>query len=273
MSLSCRYIWIDRLCIRQDDQQDLSRYLSIMDEIYNFSFLTVIAAAGKDLHAGLPGIRAGTRHCIQDVVPVWKTGTDAYLNSHEYIREERHLILMSTLKPQKLEVDDILSDTRWNERAWCMQEKVLSRRNLIFTYEQIYWEYQDSSYCEESELDFWQDRTFRYTAQSLTIRPTMETKDSVKGSAAGPSNYWIDTQSGKKLKPLSRLDGLWDQYYGLVLMFSRRKLSFRNDCYNAYRGILQHFSKLSGEEFFGRCPDHTSSAPSFGADRYVRAGH
>lgn len=47
LELGCRYVWIDRLCIRQDDQEDLSKYLSIMDEIYGSAFLTVIAASGK----------------------------------------------------------------------------------------------------------------------------------------------------------------------------------------------------------------------------------
>jgi hypothetical protein len=254
LELGCRYVWIDRLCIRQDDQEDLSKYLSIMDEIYGSAFLTVIAASGKNVHAGLPGIRPGTRHRVQDIVPVWRTMTDAYLNSGQHFQTERHLTLMNTLRPQKLRDDDILSDTIWDKRAWCMQERVLSRRNLIFTDEQIYWECQGGSFCEESEFDFWQDRTFRYAEQPSLVGLRPRDTSSEGDSRAGPSTYWVDTPSGKELKPLPRLDGLWEQYYRLVLQYSRRQLSFQDDCFNAFRGILQHLSKVSGEEFFWAMP-------------------
>lgn len=60
-SLSIRYIWIDSLCIVQDDSSDKKRLIPYMHVIYDRAFMTIMAATGEDAQARLPGVRPKSR--------------------------------------------------------------------------------------------------------------------------------------------------------------------------------------------------------------------
>jgi len=59
--LGVQYLWVDSLCLIQNDPADVSRGVGVMDEIYERSWLTIIAASGHNANAGLPGIAEGSR--------------------------------------------------------------------------------------------------------------------------------------------------------------------------------------------------------------------
>jgi hypothetical protein len=59
--LDARYLWVDTLCLVQNDPADLARGVNVMDGIYERSWLTIIAADGHNANAGLPGIQEGSR--------------------------------------------------------------------------------------------------------------------------------------------------------------------------------------------------------------------
>jgi hypothetical protein len=72
-----RYLWVDSLCLRQDDREDMMDGIQHMDLIYEGAVLTIIAATGKDNNAGLPGLHPGTRRLVQlsqDIKPGVKMG-------------------------------------------------------------------------------------------------------------------------------------------------------------------------------------------------------
>ncbi|PYI05969.1 HET-domain-containing protein [Aspergillus sclerotiicarbonarius CBS 121057] len=54
--LQLRYLWVDRLCILQDDEPSKKAiHLNAMGVIYNQSYLTIVALAGNNAEYGLPG--------------------------------------------------------------------------------------------------------------------------------------------------------------------------------------------------------------------------
>ena len=62
-----RYLWIDSLCIIQDDKDDLAEQIASMSDIYSGAFLTIIAAWGDNADSGMPGVFKGPQRDPQHV--------------------------------------------------------------------------------------------------------------------------------------------------------------------------------------------------------------
>lgn len=56
-ALGQRYLWVDALCIVQDDDAHFHAELHNMGAIYDGAFLTIVAATGWDANEGLRGLR------------------------------------------------------------------------------------------------------------------------------------------------------------------------------------------------------------------------
>jgi hypothetical protein len=57
--LHIRYLWVDALCIVQDDLSEKYTQMAIMAQIYLHAAVCLVAAAGSDANAGLPGVSTG----------------------------------------------------------------------------------------------------------------------------------------------------------------------------------------------------------------------
>ena len=94
--LGVRFLWVDALCLLQNDMHVLERGIRAMDLIYELAWLTVVAACGHDANAHLPGIRHGTRRASKNTVEI-KPGV--------------HMGLVTGL-------DALLQDSVYSSRAW-----------------------------------------------------------------------------------------------------------------------------------------------------------
>ncbi|KUJ08268.1 HET-domain-containing protein, partial [Mollisia scopiformis] len=124
--LGVQYLWVDKHCINQDDAQEKHNQISRMDRIYRGAVATIIAVAGNNADHGLPGV--GDTFREQQPVAICQDFT-----------------LMSTMTHPHSSI----TSSSWNSRAWTFQESVLSRRRLVFTENQIYFEC-DVMNCVES---------------------------------------------------------------------------------------------------------------------------
>ncbi|KAI0018119.1 heterokaryon incompatibility protein-domain-containing protein [Xylariomycetidae sp. FL0641] len=115
--LGFRYFWVDSLCILQDAHDFKHSEIKKMGSIYANSALTIIAANGADADTGLHGLRgiSKPRHYSQ---ATYKLGG------------HRRVV---GLPPGPTEEDPGWSTTHtWESRGWTVQEKIFSRRKLIF---------------------------------------------------------------------------------------------------------------------------------------------
>lgn len=125
-SLSMRYLWVDRYCIDQEDQQDKHLQIQQMDVIYSGAQLTIIAAAGEDPNHGLPGIN-GTSRIDQQSIRIGD------------------FLVVQTMPHANWS----LRQSKWATRGWTYQEGILSNRRLIFTTEQVLYECK-GMHCTEA---------------------------------------------------------------------------------------------------------------------------
>jgi hypothetical protein len=105
--LGIRHIWIDRICITQDNREEMEDHTKHMAYVFANAYLTIVAASG-DIHTGLPSLdpKRSTRG-------IRTTG-----------RTHQELVAAST----------------WYTRGWTLVERIYSRRSVFFFEDSVTWE-------------------------------------------------------------------------------------------------------------------------------------
>ncbi len=117
MRLGIKYLWIDSLCIIQDSTDDWLHEASRMQSVYSYCWLNLAATGFPDGSAGMIA-RRDKWH-----VSAW------YGITGDYWRDD-------------------LERAPMNQRAWVLQERLLSPRTLHFGTKQIFWECRQGSGSE-----------------------------------------------------------------------------------------------------------------------------
>ncbi|KAH0425954.1 immunoglobulin I-set domain-containing protein [Colletotrichum camelliae] len=190
--LGYQYLWVDKYCIDQSNVSELSDQISKMDLIYNNAEATIVAAAGPDETYGLPGVNTTTRS-KQDVVHV--DGTAIFnMGPHPAVYVER--------------------ESRWWKRGWTFQEGLLSRRRIIFTETQAFFECNTASWTEIlGGID-------HYMGQPETHAATEAAGGGVNELAETPA---VDSSIAR---------GLFD-FFRLIQQYTTRSLTYDSDSLNA----------------------------------------
>jgi hypothetical protein len=134
--LKISFLWVDCLCIVQDDEENLHRQLQNMASIYASAYVTIIAANGWDANHGLRGI--------------------------EGVTDPRHLNdgdVSQSLQPHS---------SIWYSRGWTFQEMVFSRRTIMFQYQLAIWGCRSTEWHDGTTIH--PKTTGRTSVDSLPLR-------------------------------------------------------------------------------------------------------
>ncbi|KAB2573853.1 hypothetical protein DBV05_g7532 [Lasiodiplodia theobromae] len=131
-----RYLWVDALCIVQDDVRMQQTQIAQMHEIYAGAVFTIVAADGSNADSGLPGVHPNVRAQAQELISL--PGCDL-------------ATILSDLDTG--EGGSKIAKSIWIQRAWTMQEMLFSRRCLIFTDDHVYWRCRAAVWLEEISLE------------------------------------------------------------------------------------------------------------------------
>lgn len=125
-ALGERFLWVDALCIIQDDGETKWQQINSMAGIYLNASVTIIAADGNDADNGLRGIPGldSPRDLNLSAWDIggWKVGEAAPAETYS---------------------------SRWAHRGWTWQEKMFSLRTLTFTGKTVYWECNHALWRED----------------------------------------------------------------------------------------------------------------------------
>ncbi|KAG6119990.1 hypothetical protein E4U13_007055 [Claviceps humidiphila] len=124
ITIGARYLWIDRFCL-QITPAARRQQIDAMDDIYSRASLTLVVATEDAILSGIPGLSSRREPQLS-------------------LRVNNMLYTTSLIRPD-LEV----ASSKWASRAWTLQEGLLSRRRLIFTASQVYYQCR-ALHCYES---------------------------------------------------------------------------------------------------------------------------
>ncbi len=115
--LGIQFLWVDRLCIVQDDAASIQSNLAQMASVYARSCFTVIATEG-DSDSGILGIPGGSsaRHLPQELVmfedlPFLIVRKDIYFGNESDLTQDYYF--PGSYEPEK--------EREWHERAWYVE--------------------------------------------------------------------------------------------------------------------------------------------------------
>ncbi|KAJ2994873.1 hypothetical protein NUW58_g1430 [Xylaria curta] len=123
--MNLEYLWVDALCLIQDDDEDMTIGINAMSIIYEHSYFTIVAAGGITAHSGLAGV------------------------SPRNVSQVKGEIVPGVSLIEIYPIGDLLEIAYYNRRAWTFQEFHLSRRKVIFHNNMLYYQCMKGSWSED----------------------------------------------------------------------------------------------------------------------------
>jgi hypothetical protein len=201
--LGGKYLWVDRLTILQDDEVDKSLQIPRMDSIYSLAELTIIAASGSGAHDGVAGL-----------------STPRKLNQ-DCCRVSSQVALMT------FPTENSYSSCAYSRRGWTFQERLLSRRALMFTEDQAFWS------CQRAD---WTER--------LSLEPCSP------GSEISPWTFPRIHMGNYEPVPAYSRDFSRQQYNMLPRLYALKEFSNESDTLDAITGLFRRIAHITGDEFY-----------------------
>ncbi|KAF2462561.1 HET-domain-containing protein [Lindgomyces ingoldianus] len=223
-SLDIRYLWVDRLCIVQDDEASIEGNIAQMASIYARSYFTIIATEG-DSGTGISGVQGGSKpRCIGQELVEFDDLCFLAIERYEFWGDEDAL----TQEVHFRGAYEIEQKRSWHKRAWTFQERVVSRRCLVFNNDTVYWECGGGIWSE------------------LLSSPHILARDLTSHNRKFGGPQWRITQ---KLWPDAA------HYFRLCAQFSKRQLTYAGDALKAFSAIIHTFAPSFPGGFFYALPE------------------
>jgi hypothetical protein len=200
--LDLRYLWVDSLCLIQNDP-NLGLYLSQMHLIYKNAYLTVVVADKDNANGGITGYETCSTGRILPGQTINYPNYVLSIKDHDYFDR----------------------DLPWRKRGWTLQEGVFSRRALVIANRVFL--ICAKSYQEEGE-DFGSKNNFHRVTNDMGTFLS-----SVCSSSTGPLE--AGSPSHRSLLKLSA-------YTDIVFEFAVRDFSHDSDVIKAFSGVLTFFA-------------------------------
>ncbi|KAG7076122.1 HET-domain-containing protein [Colletotrichum scovillei] len=209
------YIWIDALCIIQDDAEDWATEAALMFAVYRHATLTLVAAAGDTSHSGfLQRTSAGP-----SVLVPFESKKGQGRVSGTYV-----LSGLNEHRTWDADYPSHMHTRAWATRAWTYQEDLMSTRVLYFDNHTSYFRCQTERRLEHSSKIYDNVQKWHHLLSPAPkdISPT---------------------------KAKERRESLYERWKDLIIEYTRRKLTVSDDKFSALSGLARTFSSALGDEY------------------------
>lgn len=232
--LGIKYIWIDSLCIVQDDAEDWKVQAANMCDIYHGAYVTLAASCSDDSKQGL--FRKSS--CCRTVKSGEKGPSYVMRRVPEHPTwDVRGIMLMQAEIP-------LLT------RSWVYQERLLSPRIAHFTRYEIVFECsrpgQGASYCECHNLPagLWGASAGGHGASNddMTTLRKLRHAEAVRTSSSSPSSPPPGENGGERVA--AEIRRYWNQ---IMEEYSGYSISSTSDKLPALAGIARQFGTAHPE--------------------------
>ena len=270
--LNIQYIWIDSLCIIQDDDEDWEKEAAVMGFVYANAYLTISASSSTDDASGCfptdearkaisfvssDGESLG-RPAIANAAPLmhqeYESSQKIYLTKSAYVfftypafnatvfltPEWMPSSCMSW--PKKYLIGkfgksfDPVARAPISKRGWILQERLLAPRMLHYGVERMYWECQEYFQPEDG---------------ALFKQPFLKIRSLLSRSFEHPQ-YISDLRLSRvrELTPKYERFGRWgDGWLSLSESYTARELSREQDKLPALAGLANTIAQHTGDKY------------------------
>lgn len=208
-----RFVWVDRLCLMQNDHETYTQ-VQRMHEIYWGAYVTIIAAASGSLYGRGDGCQVSNPDREGDNLLPHNDNVSSWSNYHLDLMHEHYARL---------------SRSKWGNRGWTYQEKILSKRTIVLLDDDIFWDCQCALW-DCNGLD-----PFTETSQQ-----------------AGEEGVGVHDPVNMRLTPTTSMD--FSLYVELVCPYNARDLSYSRDVIPAFTGILNTLAPAFPDGFVAGIP-------------------
>jgi hypothetical protein len=215
-ALGIEYVWVDAVCIIQDDMNDWAREASRMGDVYKHAYLTIASTTAM---SSLDGF-------LQDRDPCFKASLGFHFEELQSMRAQPETNQSGTIHfrypPERAILDD-LSECKWNQRGWTLQEKLLSTRILYFTKDVLYYECVTSQQAENSGYRLPE----RFSLPALVA----------------------DYGSLKPVDSDHQRRDLLSDWYKIVMVYTERSITHPLDKLPALQGIAEIYRRVIDDDY------------------------
>lgn len=141
-----QYLWIDALCIVQDDRKDFETEIAKMASIYRNAYVTIVAANATSSTEGFIHPRS-TDH-FRSII--FHSRLHPGVHGLLYLRIPEH----SQRSSEPRQSWETIEKSVWNSRGWTFQERHLSNRSLYFGPAAVHFLCNAHYFCETHTGEF-----------------------------------------------------------------------------------------------------------------------
>lgn len=230
--LGQRYLWIDALCIVQDSKEDWEHHAAQMHTIFTHAWLVISADGAPDCASGFLRPR-----------PVLEFSSCEHPSMFSETSGRPDKVICPRIPHAQVTINQSILSSR----AWVLQERLVSKRNIHWTKYEVFWECNELNASERQPTESMLPICDAQSGNCMIwtrLRKTVQPKARSAATLADPFSK-AKKPLHNLLRPLPwtpRFDA-YSSWYHIVEEYSKRSLTQPTDRLPAISGLANSFRK------------------------------